>query len=164
MSTTTLSPLARAALLGVLSGARSATPLAALALSRDSRTLTGSWQEWAAFRSPIGRAAFVTAGAGELVGDKLPATPSRVSRGALFGRIAAGAVVGFAMGTTDLRADRGVQGALLGAAGAVVGSFAGYLGRKALVEKTGLPDLVVALLEDAVTIGGTAAVVRAARS
>jgi uncharacterized membrane protein len=164
MSTTTLSPLARAALLGVLSGARSATPLAALALSRDSRTLTGSWQEWAVFRSPIGRAAFVAAGAGELVGDKLPATPSRVSGGALFGRIAAGAVVGFAMGTTELRADRGVQGALLGAAGAVVGSFAGYLGRKALVEKTGLPDLVVALLEDAVTIGGTAAVVRAARS
>jgi uncharacterized membrane protein len=164
MSTTTLSPLARAALLGVLTGARSATPLAALALSRDSRTLAGSWQEWAVFRSPVGRFVAVAAGAGELVGDKLPSTPSRIAGGAIVGRIVAGAVVGLAMGTTELRADRRVHGALLGAAGAVVGSVAGYLGRKALVEKTGLPDVAVALLEDALTVGGTAVVVRAARN
>ncbi|NIJ05906.1 DUF4126 family protein [Frigoribacterium faeni] len=163
MPSTALSPLARAALLGVLSGARSATPFAGLALARDSRTVIGSWQEWALFRSPIGRVIAVAAGAGELVGDKLPSTPSRVAGGALFGRIAAGAVVGLAMGTTQLRADRRLQGALVGAAGALVGSFAGYLGRKAVVERTGLPDLAVALVEDALTVGGTAAVLRAPR-
>ena len=163
MSTTALSPLARAGLLGVLTGARSATPLAGLALARDSRTVTGSWQDWAVFRSSIGRVVAVAAGAGELVGDKLPSTPSRVAGGAIVGRVVAGAVVGLAMGTTELRADRRVQGALVGAVGAIVGSFAGYLGRKAVVERTGLPDVAVALVEDALTVGGTAAVLRAPR-
>jgi uncharacterized membrane protein len=145
MSTSaTLRPLVEAALLGALSGSRSATPLAVLALHHDSAEARGSWQRWALFRSPVGRGVAVAAGAGELVGDKLPATPSRVGAGPLFGRATSGAVVG----------------AVAGALGALAGSWLFYVARKAVVEKTGLPDLVVALVEDAVAISGSVAVVR----
>ena len=154
-----LPPLAAAALLGVLSGSRSATPLAVLALHHDSEEARGRWQRWGLFRSPVGRLVAVAAGAGELVGDKLPATPSRVGAGPLFGRAVAGAVVGAAVSTTG-RGDQRVAGALAGALGAVAGSWAFYLARKAVVEKAGARDLVVALVEDAVAIAGSTAVVR----
>jgi uncharacterized membrane protein len=152
MSTSaTLRPLVKAALLGALSGSRSATPLAVLALHHDNAEVRGSWQRWALFRSPVGRTVAVAAGAGELVGDKLPATPSRVGAGPLFGRATSGAVVGAAISTTAGDGHR-VAGAVAGALGA--------LARKAVVEKTGLPDLVVALVEDAVAVSGSVAVVR----
>jgi hypothetical protein len=52
-----------------------------------------------------------------------------------------------------------VVGALLGAASAVTGAFIGYHWRVNTVEDTGLPDLPVALAEDAVVIGGGRALV-----
>jgi uncharacterized membrane protein len=160
MSTSaTLRPLVKAALLGALSGSRSATPLAVLALHHDSAEARGSWQRWALFRSPLGRGVAVAAGAGELVGDKLPATPSRVGAGPLFGRATSGAVVGAAISTTAGDGHR-VAGAVAGALGALAGSWLFYVARKAVVEKTGLPDVVVALVEDAVAVSGSVAVVR----
>jgi uncharacterized membrane protein len=159
--TLSLPPLVRAALLGVLSGSRSATPLAVLALNQGTREARGPWQRWRAFRSPIGRGALVAAGVGELVGDKLPATPSRLDAGPLTGRAVAGAVVGMAMGRTGSGRGRPVAGALVGAVGALVGSWLFARARQAVVRGTGLPDVAVALVEDAVAISGSAAVVRA---
>ena len=152
-------PLLRAALLGALSGSRSATPLAVLALNHDTREARGGWQRWRLFRSSLGRGALVAAGLGELVGDKLPATPSRVGAGPLFGRAISGAVGGVAMAGTGRRGTP-VAGAIAGALGALLGSWFFYRARKAVVEKTGLPDTVVALAEDAVAISGSVAVVR----
>lgn len=157
--TSSVPPLLRAALLGVLSGSRSATPLAVLALNHDVQEARGRWQRWRLFRSPIGRGALVAAGVGELVGDKLPATPSRVDAGPLFGRAVSGAVAGIAMAGTGRRGTP-VAAALAGACGALVGSWLFYRARKAVVEKTGVPDVVVALVEDAVAISGSIAVVR----
>lgn len=157
--TSSVPPLLRAALLGVLSGSRSATPLAVLALNHDAQEARGRWQRWRLFRSPIGRGALVAAGVGELVGDKLPATPSRVGAGPLFGRAVSGAVAGIAMAGTGRRGTP-VEAALAGAFGALVGSWLFYRARKAVVEKTGVPDVVVALVEDAVAISGSIAVVR----
>ena len=160
MSTTsTLPPLARAALLGVLSGSRSATPLAVLALNQRAEEARGAWQSWRLFRSWPGRAALIAAGAGELVGDKLPATPSRVAPGPLFGRAVAGAVVGLAVADPDHGGPR-LAGAVIGAVGALAGSWLFYLARKSVVDRTGLPDLVVALAEDAVTVSSAFSVVR----
>ena len=45
-------------------------------------------------------------------------------------------------------------GAVLGGVGGVVGGFAGYEARTRLVKALKVPDTVVALLEDAVAIGG----------
>ena len=147
----------RSALLGVLSGARSMTPLAVLALYRDRGSLRGSWQGWPVLRSSAGRTALVLAAAGELVADKLPATPSRTLPLPLLGRIVSGAIAGAALGTTGGRTGWRTA-AVLGAAGAVVGSFAGrYL--RAGGASTGLPDVVFALIEDAATVACAATVV-----
>jgi uncharacterized membrane protein len=151
---------ARALVLGIMTGGRAATPMAALALHHDDPALKGSWQQWPMFRSPIGRGALVAAAIGELVGDKLPMTPSRVALGGLVGRVGAGALIGLAVGTTGPK-NRGLESAILGGVGALLGSFAGFLARKAAGSLTGLPDPVVALAEDATVIGGT---VRALRS
>lgn len=160
MSTTsTLPPLARAALLGLLSGSRSATPLAVLAVNHGDEEARGAWQSWRLFRWWPGRAAFVVAGVGELVGDKLPATPSRIAPGPLVGRVAAGAVVGLAVADPGHGGSR-LAGAVVGALGALAGSWLFYLARKSVVDRTGLPDLVVALVEDAVTVSSSFAVVR----
>lgn len=135
------------------------TPLAILASFHDRDSLDGAWKEWPVLRSPAGRALLVLAAAGELVGDKLPMTPSRTKPLPLLGRIATGAVAGAAIGTLG-GPDGWRQGAVLGAVGGAVGSFAGAFLRSAGAA-TGSPDLVFALLEDAVTIAGSAAVAAA---
>ena len=92
---------------------------------------------------------------GELVADKLPFTPNRTAPGPLIGRIVTGALCGAALGV----AGGGSLGAgvALGAIGAVAGTFGGYQVRHQLVKGAGLPDLVVALAEDLVGVGGASA-------
>lgn len=150
---------ARALILGVLTGGRAATPLATLALHHDDPALKGAWQQWPMFRSPIGRGVLVAAAIGELIGDKLPKTPSRITPGGLVGRVGAGALVGLAIGTTGPK-NRGLESAILGGVGALVGSFAGYLARKAAGGVTRLPDPVVALAEDATVVVGSVRALR----
>jgi len=87
---------------------------------------------------------------GELVGDKLPATPSRTSPPPLLGRAVSGAVVGAAIFVSEGR--RATTGAALGSTAAIVAAFAGERLRALAVEKTGLPDPVVALAEDATVL------------
>jgi uncharacterized membrane protein len=89
---------------------------------------------------------------GELIGDKLPMTPSRTSLPPLLGRAASGAVVGGALFTSEKH--RTVPGAAFGAAAAVAAAYAGERLRALASEKTGLPDPVVALAEDTVVLVG----------
>jgi uncharacterized membrane protein len=87
---------------------------------------------------------------GELVGDKLPATPSRASPPPLLGRAASGALVGAVVFVSEGR--RATIGAALGSTAAIVAAFAGERLRALAVEKSGLPDPVVALAEDAAVL------------
>ena len=87
---------------------------------------------------------------GELVGDKLPTTPSRTALPPLLGRAVSGAVVGATVFVSDGR--RATTGAGLGSTAAIVAAFAGERLRALAVEKTGLPDPVVALAEDATVL------------
>lgn len=152
--------LVRTLVLGILSGGRSATPLAVMALNHDRSSLRGSWQDWKVFSTPLGRGVLVASAVGELIGDKLPKTPNRISPTGLVGRIASGALAGAALGTTGKR-DLRIEGAVLGGIGAVVGSFVGWGVRKAVGAATKLPDPVVALAEDAATIAGSVKVITA---
>ncbi|MFS2030933.1 hypothetical protein ACEN85_12600, partial [Curtobacterium sp. CT11-45] len=86
--------LVRTLVLGILSGGRSATPLAVMALNHDRSSLKGSWQDWKVFSTPLGRGVLVASAVGELIGDKLPGTPNRISPAGLAGRVASGALVG----------------------------------------------------------------------
>jgi uncharacterized membrane protein len=157
----TTSTLTRALLLGILSGGRSATPLAVLGLHQDDKHLAGDWQKWKTFDSSLGRAGLVVGAAGEIIGDKMPKTPNRIAFPALLGRIGAGAFVGLALGTTTKsgKSDLRIEGAIVGAIGALVGSYVAWAARKAV--GTVLPDPVVAVAEDVAVIAGSRAVVRA---
>jgi len=88
---------------------------------------------------------------GEMVVDKLPKTPSRTIPPSVIFRALSGALIGAACCE-----DQGkplATGALLGALGAVAATYGAYYLRQAVDHKSGLPDPVVALVEDAITVG-----------
>jgi uncharacterized membrane protein len=87
---------------------------------------------------------------GELVGDKLPAAPSRLKPTALLGRSGTGGLSSYAL-ATRFRRPRAVP-SLVGAVTAVLGSVLGARWR-AMVASRGWPDLPAALLEDVVVLG-----------
>jgi uncharacterized membrane protein len=130
--------LQHASWLGIVAGLRSMTPLTAL-----------TWTNPEA--APWLRTLTAVLAVGEIVGDKLPFTPSRLKGGALFARLAIGATAGV------LLCKRSQQplfdGAIHGFLGAALGSIAGYSYRTVLSSATGIPDLVWAIGEDAVALG-----------
>ena len=88
---------------------------------------------------------------GELVGDKLPSTPSRILPAPLLARMASGATAGASLAHRN--AASRVIGGVLGGVGAIAGSYGGYQLRKTLVESSKLPDALIAVLEDAIAFG-----------
>ena len=90
------------------------------------------------------------AAAGEMIVDKLPVVPDRTDPGPLVGRALLGA--GSAAVLARSRRETPARGALLGGVGAVAGAFAGFHLRRALTRRAGLPDLAVAVCEDAIAV------------
>jgi uncharacterized membrane protein len=88
----------------------------------------------------------------ELIMDKLPQTPARTAPMGLIARAVTGGLSGAALAASGGKSL--AAGALLGAAGGVGGAFAGYQIRKGLVTQMNLPDFVVAVVEDLLTISG----------
>ncbi len=134
-------PYARALLLGLVAGSRSMTPIAAIALaSRRHRAI-----------------ALGLAGS-ELVGDKLPRTPSRLAAGPLVGRFAIGVFAGaWAVRTGGLAAR--MIGALLGACGAAIGAYGGHAARVRIGKRVRIADPWIGAAEDVLAVGGAAAAV-----
>ena len=88
---------------------------------------------------------------GELVADKMPQAAARIGQPQIWGRIGSGALSAAALTEADGNSAR--VGAVVGALGAVAGSFAFFHLRRWLTQEKDLPDLWVALAEDALTIG-----------
>ena len=112
--------------------------------------LEGSWLAWVA--NKISLAVFSLFAIGELIADKLPFIPGRTQPGPLGARIVFGALCAAALclsGGASL-----LLGAILGGAGGIAGAFAGYNYRRWLTRGAKLPDLLIALLEDVVAVGG----------
>lgn len=142
--------LLTAGLLGVVAGLRSQLPNAVLA----ARGLEPADGPLRLLGSGAGRRAAYLAAVGELVADKLPATPSRVEPGPLVGRVVSGALAGAAFASAaGVRGARLVPPAVAGALGAYAGTWGGYLARRTAVERSGLPDPVVAAGEDLLAVG-----------
>ncbi len=95
--------------------------------------------------------------AGELLADKLPFTPRRISPGPLAARLASGAACGAAV-SFMLRESPG-EGAVLGGAGALAGAFGGYYARMGL--RKNHSDLALALIEDALAVAGAVGIMGA---
>ena len=87
----------------------------------------------------------------ELIADQLPKTPSRKAPPGFIARIVTGAISGAALGASS---GSWIVGLVAGVAGAIAGTFVGYEFRVRLVKATGGKDLPIALLEDAIAIGG----------
>ncbi len=146
-----------ALLIGVIAGLR--TMMAPAAVSWAAYLglipLEGTWQSFLGHRfTPW---IMTVLAIGELIGDKLPTTPSRKVPGAFAARIVSGALCGAAIGTAG-----GALwgGAVAGAIGAVIGTLGGAAARARLAAAFG-KDRPAALLEDAVAILGAALIVGA---
>ena len=144
--------------LGLLTGLRTFTPITVLAWAVHLHRLSVSGT-WASFLDKKAVLILLTLLAVvELTGDKLPKTPSRLQPPGLIGRM----FMGFLCGSVWLLA-AAVQawwvGAVLALVGAVIGAYLGYKARRGLVLALRSPDFPIALLEDAVTIGGSILVV-----
>src|SRR4051794_36985112 len=87
----------------------------------------------------------------EIINDKLPKTPSRTAPGGFIARLVTGALSGAALGSA---VGELAGGLIAGLAGSVAGTFGGYEARTRLVRAIGGNDLPIALLEDAVAVGG----------
>jgi uncharacterized membrane protein len=141
-----------AATLGFVAGLRSQVPLSALAKAAKDGDFADHADGPLKFLHshwiiPI----TMTMAAGEMVADKLPFVPSRIKPLPLAGRGLLGGVAGAAV---FKNAGRSIPlGLAIGASGAVAGSFGGYYARSFLSKRTGLPDLVWAVAEDALAIG-----------
>jgi uncharacterized membrane protein len=136
--------LLRAAALGAASGARSSAGITAVALT------SGRDEEGALaprLGSPAGTAITALMAAGELVADKLPATPSRLAGPGLLPRAALGATSAAAMARRDGQ-DPALPG-VIGLAGAVAASVLGVRLRAAAARRFG-SDKPGAFAEDAV--------------
>jgi uncharacterized membrane protein len=93
---------------------------------------------------------------GELINDKLPKTPSRKAPVPFIARIVVGALCGAALAAPDGRL---ISAILAGVLGAIAGTLGGYEFRARLGRAIGGKDLPIALLEDAIAIGGAVLIV-----
>jgi uncharacterized membrane protein len=93
----------------------------------------------------------------ELIFDKLPFTPSRLKIPGIVGRVILGIIVGIVSGQAWGASWQTC--AIAGFIGAILGSWAGHEIRTRWTRELHWHDLPVALLEDAVTIGGTVLIV-----
>src|SRR5580658_10509516 len=138
-------------LIGVVAGLRALTPLAAVSWAARLGWLHLE-NTWLAFLGFAATPYIVSVLAiGELINDKLPRTPSRKAPPGFIARIVTGSLCGATIGA----ASQPVIGCLAaGAAGAAAGTLGGYEFRSRLAKAIGGKDLPIALLEDAIAVGG----------
>jgi uncharacterized membrane protein len=144
----------RSFLIGAVSGGRSLTGLTAVALTTDPSALE---RPWARLAGPVGRSLLTIGAVGELVADKLPQVPSRLSPPSLVARAVAAATA-----AAFLAARRGAEPTrvlLPAVTGALAGSLAGARWR-AFADRRRWPSVPAALLEDVVVVGIAVAAVQ----
>jgi uncharacterized membrane protein len=136
--------------IGAVAGLRPLAAPAVLAWASKRRWIRMGNSPFARIISAQASKTIIDLALSELIADKLPFTPSRLKPGPFAARILSGAVCGATIYGVVKRPLE--QGAVLGGLGAIVGAFAGYHMRRNLSGDT--PELGVAILEDALAIGG----------
>ncbi len=141
----------RAAGLGAIAGMRSMAASAALSRAAERGDVDGLEDTpLAALGSPRVSMALRALEVGELIVDKLPIAPSRTSPPPLLSRIASGALVGAALFASEKRP--AVAGGILGAVAALAAAYVSERLRLQVAGRLGVPDPVVALLEDGLVL------------
>ncbi|HEX4784190.1 MAG TPA: DUF4126 family protein [Candidatus Sulfotelmatobacter sp.] len=140
-----------ALVIGVVAGLRSMTAPAVVAWAAYLGWINihGSPLEFMGSVWAVG--IFTLLAVGELVTDKLPTTPSRTAAVGLGARFVTGALSGACLAVAgDARL---WLGALAGAAGGIIGAFAGHRARVGLVRTLHVRDFAIAVPEDLIAIG-----------
>lgn len=147
-------PIILSLLIGVVAGSRAMLAPAAVSWAAYLGLVEVSgWLGWLGhWLTPW---IFTLAAAGELVSDKLPATPSRKVPPQFITRLVTGALSGAAVA---MAGSGWAYGLVAGVIGAVVGTFAGAALRGALARSFG-NDLASALVEDLIAITIAAVVI-----
>jgi uncharacterized membrane protein len=114
--------------------------------------LADTWLRFLTYRWVM--SLFVLLAIVELIVDKLPQTPARIAPVGLCARAVTGALSGAAVALGSQTGTSGLLGAVLGLIGGIAGAYAGYYIRSGLVTQMKLPDFVVAVVEDLLTISG----------
>jgi uncharacterized membrane protein len=136
--------------IGVVAGLRSMTAPAVVAWAAYLGWINLSGSHLAFMGSVWAVAIFTLGALGEFVADQLPSTPARTTAGPLITRIVMGLLTGACVGLAA-----GVSlsiAAVVGAIGAILGTFGGYQARVGLVRNLKVADVVVAIPEDLIAI------------
>lgn len=140
-----------ASALGTLSGMRSMSgPLLGALLRTLNEDESGPLGDRLNGRKPV--SILIALALGEIVADKLPVMGDRTDPAPLFGRMVAGALAGALVCETK-DTDRVAMAVTAGAVSAVAGAFAALHLRRSLSEDVGVPDPVLALIEDGLVYG-----------
>lgn len=138
--------------IGIVAGLRSVTAPAVVAWAAKLEWINLEGSVVAFLGSSVAVWIISALAIAELVGDKLPFTPNRIAAGPLIARIVSGAFSAFAL--CSATGQGAVAGAIVGGIGALAGAFGGFRARRHLVQNKNLPDILVALLEDVIAVGG----------
>ena len=144
-------------LLGFVTGLRSLTPPAIICWAAKLGWLHFAGTKLQFLDRPTTLIIFTLLALAELTADKLPNTPARTDPLGLIARIVLGCFCGVALPTSA--GGNLLVAAIIGVIGALVGAFAGYNIRRALVLQAHLPDFGVALAEDLIAICGSVLIV-----
>jgi uncharacterized membrane protein len=138
-----------ASVVGFATGLRAFTPIALLSWVAVWGWMPLGGSRLAFLGTTLGGGIVTALALGELIGDKLPMTPSRLTPGPLGGRVIMASFCGaaLAIGTGHWW----ILGVAGGAAGSLAGAFGGFHLRRAIVRGIRVVDWLVAVLEDIIT-------------
>ena len=136
--------------IGIVAGLRTFTAPAAVSWAAHLGWLNLQGSPFAFMGSTVAVAILSLAAIGEYVNDVLPRTSSRTKPGPLVARIFTGGLSGACLCASAHQSL--IVGAVLGAAGGVIGAFAGYQARIRLVSGLKVKDIFIAIPEDLVAI------------
>ena len=144
-------------LIGLVAGARSITPFAAVsdAARRGELPADNGAPSW--LGDPLVAAGSKVLAGGELWGDKLRSAPDRIVLAGMLARLVTGGLAGAALAPRR----QALAGAALGAAAAVAAAYVTFDLRKRAMRRFG--QTPTGLVEDAITVGAARWVVSSAR-
>ena len=145
-----------ALLIGVVAGLRAMTAPAAVSWAAHLGWLPLQHTPIAFLGATVTPYILTVLAIGELITDQLPKTPSRKVPMQFGARIVTGGLCGTALGASG---GTWIAGLVAGVIGAIAGTLGGYEFRTRLMATSGGRGLPIALLEDAIAIGGAILIV-----
>lgn len=147
----------RSALIGLVAGSRSITPLAAASIAAARSELPEHDRAVRLLGHPLIAAGTTALAIAEMAGDKLASAPDRIDPRGIAARLASAGIAGAALAPRGRRA----AGALLAAGVATASAYLSFAARMRAIRDHGRRRTGFA--EDALIVAGTVAVMRGGR-